>query len=116
MAKPKAQVLRPDTSGATLHIGDNTLLDQLGVSPVPLPEKLAVPQEARQMQPARQGVQASKPPRGTKAATDPSAPEQSASKVSAKTKKMPSQSPQTHLHITEKYVSEIEQHSAKTGV
>ncbi|SMD06903.1 hypothetical protein [Primorskyibacter flagellatus] len=102
MPKPKAQVLHPDTTGATLHIGDSKLLDQLGVSPAALPGRQAAPQEPQAKQPARQSGQASKPPRG--------------SKPTSREKKMPSQSPQTHLHIAEKYLSEIEAHVVRTGV
>ena len=102
MPKPKAQVLSPDTTGATLHIGDDEVLDQLGLSPAALPCRQAAPQEPQAKQPARQSVQASKPPRG--------------SKPTAREKKKTSQSPQIHLHIAEKYLSEIEEHVARTGV
>ena len=87
MPKPKAQVLRPDTSGAAIHIGDNKRPQPASVTPAPLPDTVTA-------------TAARGPGTG----------------MARKNKTIASQSPQTHLHIPQKYLSEIEEHLSRTGV
>ena len=122
MPKPQRHPVRPDTSGAAIHIGDEKLLGKINMPPVQLPKTQSQPSTNRsKVSPPKKG-DAEKTTVATQDLTTPPrdvAGDTSAKKVTEKPtakKEETAQGPRVWLHIPEKYRDEIALHINRIGV